>query len=146
MAQRLQEEYDREDEALREERRALEQGERGGAEMVPQRVLSPVAPEPAAFALVPARAPAVPSPRPATLTRTPRAQVAPVSGRWQWCDDGDQWKAYPEPAATQLEAAYQTGGRRVDVDAERYVDLTAMVQRRLDDPRRRRRVRRSSGM
>lgn len=66
----------------------------------------------------------------------------PVTARWQWrADDG--WCDYAAPVAARLEAARRRGAPRVDIDGERFVDLPAWLQRRKDDPSKRREVRRT---
>lgn len=69
------------------------------------------------------------------------------SETWAREDDsaaGDKvWTPYDEITSAKLEVAYQKGETRVEIDDERYVDLTAMRQCRNDNPRRRRRIQRT---
>eukprot|EP00004_Rigifila_ramosa_P002452 TRINITY_DN12567_c0_g1_i1.p2 TRINITY_DN12567_c0_g1~~TRINITY_DN12567_c0_g1_i1.p2 ORF type:complete len:502 (-),score=110.68 TRINITY_DN12567_c0_g1_i1:52-1488(-) len=62
--------------------------------------------------------------------------------RWLWKDDTGAWVAYPGETAAALEAARSAGQSRCAVDAQRYVDLRAMEQRRSDDSLKWRAVRR----
>ena len=55
--------------------------------------------------------------------------------RWQW-QAGDEWHDFHPLVAATLERARCRGMPRVDVDAERLVDLGAMRQLRKDDPGR----------
>lgn len=61
--------------------------------------------------------------------------------QWLWSDRG-VWKPYSASVSAKLEAGRQIGKTTVDVDKERYVDLTLMYQCRHDDVQRRRKVRR----
>ena len=76
-----------------------------------------------------------PAPKPKP---TPAPAPAP---RWQWrADDG--WCDYAAAVAARLEDARRRGVARVDIDRERFVDVPALLQRRKDDPSKRREVRR----
>ncbi len=68
----------------------------------------------------------------------------PPSASWEWACDGT-WREYSPQLRAELEAGRQRGDARVPIDAERYVDLDAMRQVRVDDPSRYRRVRRGGG-
>ena len=61
--------------------------------------------------------------------------------KWSWLDDGG-WVQYPAPVAEKLEAAFQAKDKECPVDAERFVDLEAMEQKRRDNPTKRRKVKR----
>eukprot|EP01111_Echinosteliopsis_oligospora_P004517 TRINITY_DN1741_c0_g1_i1.p1 TRINITY_DN1741_c0_g1~~TRINITY_DN1741_c0_g1_i1.p1 ORF type:complete len:196 (-),score=35.46 TRINITY_DN1741_c0_g1_i1:120-707(-) len=61
---------------------------------------------------------------------------------WYWRADG-HWEEYDETTCYKLEAAYQKDkDANVTVDDEREVDLTKMVQKRLDDHSKQRDVKR----
>lgn len=78
-----------------------------------------------------------PAPKPKPKP-TPAPAPAP---RWQWrADDG--WCDYAAAVAARLEDARRRGVARVDIDRERFVDVPALLQRRKDDPSKRREVRR----
>jgi hypothetical protein len=66
---------------------------------------------------------------------------------WAREDDsaaGDKvWTPYSEEVSALLEAGHSQGDARVEIDDERYVDLTAMRQCRNDNPRRRRKIQRT---
>ena len=121
----------------------------GGVAALPVAAL-PAEPEPQAIAAEPEPQPApLPVAQPAPLAVAqpapqpqPQAAAARLVPRWEWKDDGEQWKAYAEPVAGQLEEAYQSGGRHVDVDADRYVDPKKMIQKRWEDASKWRHVRR----
>ena len=78
----------------------------------------------------------------------PPAGAAPAGDApgptWEWEGDDGQWKAYSAEVSTQLEAAWQTGGRSVDVSDDHYVDPTKLVQKGWEDGSERR-VRRTEG-
>ena len=115
---------------------------RFGGDLPPEPVAAEPEPAPQAIAAEPEPQPAPlavaqPAPQP-----QPQAAAARMVPRWEWKDDGEQWKAYAEPVAGQLEEAYQSGGRHVDVDADRYVDPKKMIQKRWEDASKWRHVRR----
>jgi len=71
--------------------------------------------------------------------------------KWYWAGDSvkgtqDKWITYDEATSEKLEEFYQDKRRKkYDIDTIRYVDMsnrTAMVQRRYDDPEKRRAVKR----
>jgi hypothetical protein len=65
--------------------------------------------------------------------------------KWQWRSDTD-WVEFDATRAAALEAAFAAGTPlQVPVDKERYVDIPNMLQRRYDDPMKRREVRRIAG-
>lgn len=64
--------------------------------------------------------------------------------QWLWYDRS-VWKPYDVAVSAKLETAHQARKQRVDIDTERYVDLSSLHQCRHDDPRRRRKVRRDAG-
>lgn len=125
----------------------------------------PVAHQPAARALAPAPAPAVAAelePEPQLDLQMPGAHEVmallealeaeflglqdaeiPHAGviaapRWEWCGDGDQWQQYSATLSGQLEAAYQCGGRHVDIDSDHYADPIKMLQKCWHNDSRRR--------
>ena len=68
---------------------------------------------------------------------------------WQWADDSatgsqDLWRDYSAALQTKLTNAYQKNQKKVRVDTQRFVDLsqTPYLQKRYDDPSRRRLVQR----
>lgn len=61
--------------------------------------------------------------------------------KWSWLDDGG-WVQYPAPVAEKLEATFQAKDKECPVDAERFVDLDAMAQKRRDNPTKWRKVKR----
>ena len=69
------------------------------------------------------------------------ARVDVPQVQWMWSDRG-VWKPYDVTVSTALENSHGEGKQTVDIDTERYVDLSSMYQCRRDDPRRRRKVRR----
>jgi hypothetical protein len=52
---------------------------------------------------------------------------------------------YSDALRNKLEAAFKKGRSKVAIDTERFVDLSNWIQRRKDDPTRRRAVTRSVG-
>ena len=68
----------------------------------------------------------------------------PPGVSWEWACDGT-WREYSPQLRAKLEAGRQRCDARVPIDAERYVDLDAMRQVRVDDTARYRRVRRGGG-
>ena len=80
---------------------------------------------------------------PFTLQKKPAAAAAqaPPAAVWQWrADDG--WKDYAPAVCERVEEAWRQKKDRVDIDTERFVDLKMLLQRRKDDPSKRREVRR----
>ena len=69
-----------------------------------------------------------------------KAEPPPLP-RWSWLDDGG-WVEYPEALERKLEAAYEAKEKSCPVDAERFVDLVSMEQKRCDNPTKRRKVKR----
>ena len=68
--------------------------------------------------------------------------------KWFWAGDSangvqDNWVEYDAAASAKYEAARQAGEDKVQVDDQRFIDLTDMVQRRYDDKNRRRTVKRT---
>ena len=81
----------------------------------------------------------------AATSPAPDPEPTPSSGakvRWEWQDDGKQWRAYEDEISRQLEAAQVTGEQHVYFDHERHADLLSMKQHRWDDSNRWRRIRR----
>lgn len=78
-------------------------------------------------------------------TTAPAAAPGPRNSHalWLWSDRG-VWKPYSATVSTMLEDGHRMGEETVDIDTERYVDLSSMHQCRRDDPRRRRKVRRGA--
>ena len=70
------------------------------------------------------------------------ARVDVPQVQWMWSDGRGIWKPYDVTVSTTLENSHGEGKQTVDIDTERYVDLSSMYQCRRDDPRRRRKVRR----
>ena len=78
--------------------------------------------------------------------------AAAPAGRWEWGDGRGstaRWRAYSPTTAARLEAGFgawrsASGPSRVEVDSERYVDMQAMKQCRVDNPNMTRQVRRQS--
>ena len=66
-------------------------------------------------------------------------------GTWAWMADGGVWHEYSSSVQEQLEQARARRAPTCDVGGGRFVDLGAMVQRRQDDPSRKRPVRRVAG-
>lgn len=65
----------------------------------------------------------------------------PPPPKWSWLDD-DGWVEYSEALERKLEAAYKAKEKECLVDAERFVDLASMEQKRRDNPTKRRKVKR----
>lgn len=65
----------------------------------------------------------------------------PPPPKWSWLDD-DGWVEYSEALERKLEAAYKAKEKECFVDAERFVDLASMEQKRRDNPTKRRKVKR----
>ena len=71
-------------------------------------------------------------------------ELDPSYVHWFWAGDSpgppmghqDMWVAYSKKFCGELEAAFVGGKKRVDADAQRFVDLQNMLQRRKDDPNR----------
>eukprot|EP01112_Ceratiomyxa_fruticulosa_P017992 TRINITY_DN5697_c0_g1_i1.p1 TRINITY_DN5697_c0_g1~~TRINITY_DN5697_c0_g1_i1.p1 ORF type:complete len:421 (-),score=99.92 TRINITY_DN5697_c0_g1_i1:143-1405(-) len=72
--------------------------------------------------------------------------------KWQWAGDSktgsqDVWIDYDDDMTERLEKSYKKGLKTVKIDKDRYVDLNdpnEFLQRRSDDPNKRRLVRRES--
>eukprot|EP01112_Ceratiomyxa_fruticulosa_P012216 TRINITY_DN3375_c0_g1_i10.p1 TRINITY_DN3375_c0_g1~~TRINITY_DN3375_c0_g1_i10.p1 ORF type:complete len:517 (+),score=118.81 TRINITY_DN3375_c0_g1_i10:274-1824(+) len=70
--------------------------------------------------------------------------------QWKWAGDGktgsqSTWINYDKDIAEQIEKAYKKGQKTVKIDKERYIDLNdpnEFLQRRYDDPNKRRLVKR----
>eukprot|EP01112_Ceratiomyxa_fruticulosa_P012215 TRINITY_DN3375_c0_g1_i1.p2 TRINITY_DN3375_c0_g1~~TRINITY_DN3375_c0_g1_i1.p2 ORF type:complete len:244 (+),score=61.79 TRINITY_DN3375_c0_g1_i1:181-912(+) len=70
--------------------------------------------------------------------------------QWKWAGDSktgaqSTWINYDKDIAEQIEKAYQKGLKTVKIDKERYIDLSdsnEFLQRRYDDPNKRRLVKR----
>jgi hypothetical protein len=60
---------------------------------------------------------------------------------WFWWDD-NTWVAYTPTLNKLLETAHSAGKTKINVDDERYVDFKNMLQRRIDDPQKRRNIKR----
>jgi hypothetical protein len=60
---------------------------------------------------------------------------------WFWWDD-NTWVPYTPTLNKLLETAHSAGKAKVNVDDERFVDFKNMLQRRIDDPQKRRNVKR----
>ena len=61
--------------------------------------------------------------------------------KWLWKDDSG-WIEYDKKIAKKLEKAFRDKETECAVDKERYVDFSAMLQRRFDDKMKRRNVKR----
>ena len=105
-----------------------------------RRIALPVAAAPATLA---AASPDLATGTGAVDRRAPSRVAVPQVPRvqWLWSDRG-VWKPYDVTVSTTLENSHGEGKQTVDIDTERYVDLSLMYQCRRDDPRRRRKVRR----
>lgn len=68
-------------------------------------------------------------------------ELPPPPPKWSWLDD-DGWVEYSEALERKLEAAYKAKEKECLVDAERFVDLASMEQKRRDNPTKRRKVKR----
>jgi len=69
--------------------------------------------------------------------------------KWMWADDArahqDRWVDYDPALAAKIEAVFLSGKSTFKVDPERYLDFSdrsVILQRRYDDPSKRRAVRR----
>jgi len=61
--------------------------------------------------------------------------------RWSWMADSG-WVEYDKAMCEKIETAHKAGNKKMDVDTERYIDLENMLQRRKDDPTKRRAIKR----
>lgn len=82
--------------------------------------------------------------RPPEGKKRPR-DPATREGTWMWMADGGVWHEYSSAVQDRLEDALTRHAATCSVDGDRFVDLGAMVQRRQDDPGRKRPVRRVVG-
>ena len=61
---------------------------------------------------------------------------------WMWAGGTNQWKVYDKKIQNMLEKAFKDHKATCDIGEGRYVDLKHMVQRRNDDPNKKRAVKR----
>ncbi len=64
--------------------------------------------------------------------------------KWYWQSDKG-WELYDEETSERLETAYQNKEEKAKVDTKRIVEFAQMVQKRVDDPKKVRPVKREAG-
>ena len=84
------------------------------------------------------------APKPPQCTAAKDLQL---STQWFWLGDSsagsqDTWIEYDSKTSELLENGHKAGLARVEVDSERFVDIKNLLQRRYDDPNKRRTVKR----
>eukprot|EP01113_Clastostelium_recurvatum_P005969 TRINITY_DN12692_c0_g1_i2.p1 TRINITY_DN12692_c0_g1~~TRINITY_DN12692_c0_g1_i2.p1 ORF type:complete len:379 (-),score=103.12 TRINITY_DN12692_c0_g1_i2:117-1253(-) len=76
-----------------------------------------------------------------------KAKAPEIDAQWSWRTDSGAWEPYDEKVNAKIEALHnkkppKSGIKTAKIDAERGVDLSRMVQYRLDDPSRIRQLKR----